>query len=478
MNYYPLNRGDDSSPDARTDDGRELRAEHGRSASFDADYISRSEWSAPPRGYGGPERPEKKRRRFSAAGIIALCLVCALLGTAVGLGFGPTNLFGAFGAEDSSSSQSALSGDSTQGSVGASSSPTLTAASVTGDAMAASDLYTMACSQVVGVTTEVTYTNAFGMTSSGAVTGSGFILTSDGYILTNYHVIEYAVQGNYKISVMLYDGTAYTATVVGYENDESDLAVLKIDATGLNPVTLGNSDDMRVGDTVYAVGNPLGELAYTMTRGMVSALDRDISSQDETTGETKTVNMFQFDAAVNSGNSGGPVYNEFGEVIGIVTAKYSSTGVEGLGFGIPINDATDIANDLIQNGYVSGKAYMGISVQTVSSAVAQYYNMVEGAYVYAVESGSCAEKAGLKMGDIITAMDSAEIKSSSDLVSAKKEHQAGDTVELTVYRDGQYLNLSLTFDENTNSSQQSSADDSGTQGGWSGSGFGSSGAIW
>ncbi len=477
MNYYPLNHDDDTKPDGRADANHD---EYRRSSSFEADYIPRSETSATSRLYGGPEQPVKKKRHVSAAGIIALCLVCVLLGTAVGLGFGPVNLFG---TNDASSSQSALSGDSSQGtaSSSSSSSPTLTATSVTGSAMAASDLYTMACSQVVGITTEVTYTNAFGMTSSGAVSGSGFILTSDGYILTNYHVIEYAVQGNYTISVMLYDGTTYTATVVGYESDDNDIAVLKIDATGLNPVTLGNSDDSRVGDTVYAVGNPLGELAYTMTRGMISALDRDITSQDETTGETTTVNMFQFDAAVNSGNSGGPVYNEFGEVIGIVTAKYSSTGVEGLGFGIPINDAVDIANDLIQNGYVSGKAYMGISVQTVSSAVAQYYNMVEGAYVYAVESGSCAETAGLQMGDIITAMDSTEIKSSSDLVSAKKEHQAGDTVTLTVYRSGQYVDLSLTFDENTNSSaQQSSTSGSANQGSgnWNASGFGNYGTTW
>ena len=471
MNYYPLNRGDEKKPDAN----REARTEYGRSSPFDADYMPRSEVPAAPRPYGGPEPPVKKKKHISAAGVIALCLVCVLLGTAVGLGFGPVNLFGTNG---SPASQSAPSGDTAQSSAGSSSSPTLTAAAVTGNVMAAADLYTMAYSQVVGITTEVTYTNAFGMTSSGAVTGSGFILTSDGYILTNYHVIEYAVQGNYKISVMLYDGTIYTATVVGFENDESDLAVLKIDAAGLNPVTLGDSDSMRVGDTVYAVGNPLGELSYTMTRGIVSALDRDISSQDENTGETKTVNMFQFDAAVNSGNSGGPVYNEFGEVIGIVTAKYSSTGVEGLGFGIPISDATDIANDLIQNGYVSGKAYMGISVQTVSSAVAQYYNMVEGAYVYAVESGSCAEAAGLQMGDIITAMDNTEIKSSSDLVAAKKEHQAGDTVTLTVYRGGQYVELSLTFDENTNSSaQQSSTAGSANRGsgGWNPSG---SGTIW
>jgi serine protease Do len=210
------------------------------------------------------------------------------------------------------------------------------------------------------------------------------------------------------------------------------------------------------------VGNPLGELAYTMTRGMISALDRDITTQDSSTGESKTVNMFQFDAAVNNGNSGGPVYNEYGEVIGVVTAKYSNTGVEGLGFGIPMNDAVEIANELIEHGYVSGKAYMGISVQTVSSEVARYYNMVEGAYVYTVDSMSCAAKAGLQMGDIITAIDGKEIKTSSDLVSAKKKYKAGDTAKLTVYRGGKSLELSITFDEDKNTAAQNSTE-SGSQ---------------
>jgi len=233
-----------------------------------------------------------------------------------------------------------------------------------------------------------------------------------------------------------------------------------------------------VGDTVYAVGNPLGELAYTMTRGMISALDRDITTQDSTTRESKTVNMFQFDAAVNSGNSGGPVYNEYGEVIGVVTAKYSNAGVEGLGFGIPINDAVDIANELIEHGYVSGKAYMGISVQTVSSEVARYYNMVEGAYVYTVDSMSCAAKAGLQMGDIITAIDGKEIKTSSDLVSAKKKYKAGDTAKLTVYRGGKYLELSITFDEDKNKSQNAAESSSQQGSGGRYGGFGAYGFNW
>jgi serine protease Do len=305
----------------------------------------------------------------------------------------------------------------------------------------------MACAQVVGITTEVTYYNRFGMTSTSPVVGSGFIISSDGYILTNHHVIEEAVKGNYEVEVMLYNGDTYLAEIVGYESETSDIAVLKINAEGLNAVTMGDSNAMRVGRDVYAVGNPLGELAYSMTDGMISALDREITTTDKNTGRTTTVNMFQISAAVNSGNSGGPVYNDAGEVIGVVTAKYSSTGVEGLGFAIPINDAMAIAKDLMEIGYVRGKPYMGITVQTVSSTVAQYYNMVEGAYVYSVEPGSPAEAAGLRMGDIITKLNDTDIRSTADLTNTQKNYRAGETVTLTVYRSSEYMEIQLTFGE-------------------------------
>jgi serine protease Do len=199
---------------------------------------------------------------------------------------------------------------------------------------------------------------------------------------------------------------------------------------------------MQVGEQIYAVGNPLGELTYTITSGIISALDRDITGEDGS-----TINMFQIDAAVNSGNSGGPVYNSRGEVIGVVTAKYSSTGVEGLGFAVPINDAAKIANELIKNGYVTGKAYMGVTVTTVSEQIAEYYGWVVGAYIRSVDSGSCAEKAGLKAGDIVTKLNDTAITSSADLIDAKKNYKAGDTVKLTIYRSGATQTLSLTFDE-------------------------------
>ena len=171
--------------------------------------------------------------------------------------------------------------------------------------------------------------------------------------------------------VLTYDGTTYQATIVGVDED-NDIALLKVDASGVTPVTFGDSDSMTVGDTVYAVGNPLGELEFTMTSGMISALDRTITTSD---GTDNGINMFQIDAAVNAGNSGGPVYNTSGQVIGIVTAKYSSSGVEGLGFAIPVNDAVAIANDLMKNGTVTDRAQLGITLQTIPDSAAQYYNM-------------------------------------------------------------------------------------------------------
>jgi serine protease Do len=240
---------------------------------------------------------------------------------------------------------------------------------------------------------------------------------------------------------MLRDGSTYPAKIIGFEKDV-DLAVIKIDVSGLSPVTIGNNDDMRVGETVYAVGNPLGELDYTMTSGIVSALDRIINVDSST-----RINMFQFDAAVNSGNSGGPVYNSRGEVVGIVAAKYKLTGVEGLGFAIPINDVVDIVNQLMTSGFISGKPAMGISVRTITPEAAEYYYRVVGAGVEAVTPGSAADRAGIKVGDIIIKLGEYEITSTEDLIFYKRKYKAGDTASITVNRGKEELVLEITFDE-------------------------------
>jgi len=435
-----------------TGEYRYVRPENGEHYT-DAQYIPRDQVPNTPRHYSYAaeeadprKRADREKKRSRRVGVMAaLCLVCVLLGAAVGV-IGVTQWENWFVQEPQGEESYPV--EMTPEPTAVPSTPVPTAVPQSdGTVMDPAVLYDMACTQVVGITTEVTYYNRFGMTSTSPVVGSGFIISQDGYILTNHHVIEEAVKGGYEVEVMLYNGDTYVAEIVGYEAETSDIAVLKINAEGLNAVTMGDSNAMRVGRNVFAVGNPLGELAYSMTDGMISALDRDITTTDSNTGRTTTVNMFQISAAVNSGNSGGPVYNDAGEVIGVVTAKYSSTGVEGLGFAIPINDALAIANDLMEIGYVRGKPYMGITVQTVSSTVAQYYNMVEGAYVYSVEENSPAQAAGLRMGDIITKLNDTEIFSSTDLTNTQKNYRAGETVTLTVYRENQYMEIRLTFGE-------------------------------
>jgi len=317
-----------------------------------------------------------------------------------------------------------------------------TPVSATGGGMPAEDIYDMARTHVVGIKTEMQTTGSFFGTQSSAtsVSGSGFIISSDGYILTNYHVIETAHVNNLPIYIYLSDGTEYEAKVIGYESS-NDFAVIKIDAAGLNPAVIGNSDSIRVGQVVYAVGNPFGDLVYTMTEGIVSALDRVV------TVERKSINTFQFSAAVNSGNSGGPIYDINGEVIGIVTAKLMRGSVEGIGFAIPINDAIEIAAELIEHGYITGRPLIGITAQTVTSGHAEYYGWVEGAYVRSVAQDSAAEKAGLMVGDIIVALGDAEVDSMESLVFALRRHKAGDTLMLTVWRSGSEIELPITFDE-------------------------------
>lgn len=460
----PEDTAPQSGSDAPEDTGSEyhyIRPEQPSGAWRDASYTTQTDGGSVPPRYYVPEEPKKEKKPKGSRlflKVAALCLVCALIG---GLGGGA--LAARF-----------LKGDATEATT--TSVPVLTAAptatttssSSSSAALSGNDIYTLGCEQAVGITSEVTTTNYFGMPTSASVSGSGFIISEDGYIMTNYHVVEDAYEGGYTVSVMLHDGTSYTAKIVGFDSD-NDIAVLKIDATGLSAVTLGNSDSIAVGETVYAIGNPLGELDYTMTSGIVSATDRVI-----TTDESTSINMFQIDAAVNSGNSGGPLYNSAGQVIGVVTAKYSSTGVEGLGFAIPINDAVSVANDIITNGYVTGKPYMGVEIQTVSASAAQYYNMAQGAYVYSITSGSPAETSGLKIGDIITDLDGTTITSADDLSTAVKTHKAGDTVSMTVWRSGETLYLTITFGEETPDTEASQSQTSSGSGSDSGSGSGSS----
>ncbi len=416
----------------------------------DAHYESADESTVPPRYYTPPEKPQreaKNRNKGSKghiAGILCAILASSLLGGFCGAAFTGARLNSRVktleaALEEQKSAEQETAAEETAQEVQAGSE---TQGVLLTETLSPADIYDQATKQVVGVRTEITVTNFFGMSSSGAVSGSGFILSDDGYILTNYHVVEDAYKRKLDVQIMTYDGTSYSAAIVGVE-PSSDVAVLKIDARGLNSAVLGNSDTIRVGDTVYAVGNPLGELEFSMSTGHVSALDRVIQ-----THESESINMFQIDAAVNEGNSGGPIYNAEGDVIGIVTAKYSSSGVEGLGFAIPINDVKAITGDLITKGYVTGKAYMGVSFRDDYNAMySQYYGLPLGAMIWEVTPGTAAERAGLKKGDVITALGEYTIEDYNGLKTALRHFSAFDTAQLTLYRAGEELHLDITFDE-------------------------------
>ena len=376
-----------------------------------------------------PSRPPKKNLLQKP---LALILACAIAGGAAGVG-------GAAAYRHFSGEGATVVYES-----GRTPAETLVNSN-NGQPMTAQQLYAANVGSCVGITVSTT-TNIFGYTSTSAASGSGFVLTQDGYIVTNYHVIEEAAESEgVPITVSFQNGDSYNAVLVGGEK-ANDVAVLKIEATGLIPVTLGDSDTLAVGQTLMVIGNPLGELTYSLTDGLVSALDRLITTS------MGTMNMFQTNCAINSGNSGGPIFNSYGEVIGIATAKYGSStstsgaSVEGLGFGIPINDVKNMISDIIQHGYVTGKPYMGIQMQSVPQN-AQMYGVSAGAYITGVASGSAAERAGLKEGDIIVALDDTVIDSSSALTAAVSAYKAGDEAKLTVIRSNEKMELTIIFDE-------------------------------
>lgn len=450
----------------RTPDGayRYVRPESRETLYRDASVEPTRDATQMPRCYTPPQKEEReKKERPSGTGsagrgffarAACMCLVCAVLGGAVGSGLTTVYLLR---QSDTAVVDQPLENNH-DGEI-AQNQPQVNTIAHTADsdtAMALPDLYAMACNQVVGVTTEVTHQNFWGMTTSSAVNGSGFLISEDGYILTNYHVIETADLHGYQVKVMLHDGTSYPAGIVGSRPD-NDIAVLQIEAPGLSAVQFGNSDAIRVGDTVHAVGNPLGELEFTMTNGAVSALDRLVITSDS----IAPINMFQIDAAVNSGNSGGPLYNDAGEVIGVVTAKYSESGVEGLGFAIPINDAAEIAGDLIAHEDV-GKAYLGVvNPKTMSSAAALYYNSVPGAYVSAVVVDAAADRAGIQAGDVICKLGSIDINSAENLQTALRGYHAGDEVEVIICRGGEELMVTVTLDEQPEPTQNSESQETG-----------------
>ncbi len=308
-----------------------------------------------------------------------------------------------------------------------------------GDNLTPGQVYARNVNSVVLISCEVV-SSAFGQSITGTSAGSGFVLSENGYVVTNAHVVD----GASAIHVSLPTGEEYDAKLVGSDTI-NDVALLKVEAEKLIPVTIGSSSDLIVGDQVVAIGNPLGDLTSTMTVGYVSAKDRDVTT------DGTTINMIQTDAAINSGNSGGPLFNMKGEVVGITTAKYSGSSssgasIESIGFAIPIDDVIGMLNDLKDYGYVTG-AYLGVMVSDMDSQTAAYYRLPVGAYIQEVTPGYCAEEAGLLAGDIIIRLGEYEVENVSGLTRALRKFKAGDATTITVFRSGAEMKLPITLDE-------------------------------
>ena len=306
--------------------------------------------------------------------------------------------------------------------------------------MTPAQVYAQCVPSVVAINCTGIGYNGFGQAVQTGSSGSGFVLSEDGYIVTNYHVVK----DSKTIEISMFNGTTYKAEYIG-GNEANDIALIKVDAKDLPPVAIGSSSDLIVGDQVAAIGNPLGELASTLTVGYVSAKDRIVTS------EGTQINMLQTDAAINPGNSGGPLFNMYGQVVGITSAKYSGTTnsgatIEGIGFAIPTDDVMMMLEDLKTFGYVTG-GYLGVTVSEVSQNACDLYGLPQGVLVRDVMPGSCAEKAGMRSQDIIIDLGGNEVKNLNSLSRALNKFKGGQEVIVTVYRSGREVELTVILDE-------------------------------
>ena len=391
----------------------------------------------PPQQPAAPEPPKKKKHHVNG-GKVARSAVALVLAAVMGFA-------GGYVGSQMNGSKVVIQQVAPSGSSSSSGSDSsITSASASGSSLTTEQVADLVSPSVVVITTEqVVYSqwSWYGQSQVESGAGSGVIISSDGYILTCAHVVS----GASNITVSIGDKD-YPATLVG-EDTTSDIAVVKVDATGLTPATVGNSDNLKVGESVMAVGNPLGELGGTVTSGIVSALNRSVTIQG--TSSTNTMSLIQMDASVSPGNSGGGLFNMNGELVGIVNAKSSDSDAEGLGFAIPVNDAVKVAQELLENGYVTGRPYLGISYYAVTDAqtAAQLGVNAYGVYIVEVVKGGPADKAGLQAGDRIVSVDGSEVATQSDLGTLMQDHKAGDTIEITVARGGQMQTVTVTLGE-------------------------------
>lgn len=382
---------------------------------------------------GKKKKNGKKPVRYVAALLAAAVLNLAVLGGAFALGH-------SFGSKSGAETNKTTLSQQLKNDEGSSQTPGATNTSSTGTTMDTTEIAKDVGPAIVGIKSTIEgQISLFGGRSTSEAQGSGIILSSDGYIVTNNHVVE----GASSITVQLNTGSEYGAKLIG-SDEQTDLAVIKVEPTEeLTVATLGDSTTVEVGETAIAIGNPMGlEFFGSVTQGIVSAVNRTVSV------DNRTMNLIQTDAAINSGNSGGALINAKGEVIGINTVKVSTTGVEGMGFAIPISEAKPIISDLLEYGYVKGRSVIGVSTRDVTIYMAQQYGWPQGAQIMSVTTDN-ARSAGLQQGDIVTKIDDQTVTSGSDLTEYKDTKSPGDTVKLEVYKyaTGQTETISVVLSE-------------------------------
>ena len=428
--YQPI--GPDNQPDNTVQTGwtrvETASADNPQSESPAPPPAAYVPWAAAPQPPAPREKPRRDRRKSAFAAVMAACMVFSL-----GCGFGGGYLASRLNSTASSS--------------GASGGQPVFSQSVSNNtnkgSLSVAEVAAKAADSVVEINTETVSSSFYGGQRVSQSAGSGVILSADGYIVTNNHVVA----GADSITVRTRDGKSYAANLVGTDPD-TDLDVLKIEASGLTPAVLGSSDDLVVGETAVAIGNPLGELGGTVTSGIISALSREV------TIDNQTMTLLQTNAAINPGNSGGGLFNSNGELVGVVNAKYAKEGVEGLGFAIPINTAKPVIEQLISQGYVSGRVDTGFTpIDLTDEATAMQYRVSRtGVYVYEVTTNTD----GFQSGDLLLSIDGKDIDSMSDYNAALQGRSVGDQLAVVVLRGNRQLPLTLTLrDANASAAQGS-----------------------
>ena len=388
-----------------------------------------------------PNQNKKKSKKFLTGLVAVICVLAIAITSVVGYA-----MISGKGISISVSDKDNANG--TKSSIGGSAAkesdrdtknlPTLTQLAAPSDALSIPEIVKKVSDSVVGISAS---------NSSQTATGTGVIMKENGYIITNAHVVSGA--SNLSVVFTDEDKTSMPAKLIGIDS-QTDLAVIKIDKKGLTPAEFGKSSDLQVGEIAIAIGNPLGfELAGSVTSGIISALDRTLTIEDQ------EMNLIQTDASINSGNSGGALVNAYGQVIGITSAKVNSAYGEGLGFAIPIDNAKPIIDDLIEYGYVKGRPVLGLSGQTITELWSQYYGVPQGFIVRNVEDGSAAAKAGIKVGDVVIGINDTTITSISEFNKIKAKYKAGDTITITLYRQGNKMNVKATLDEDKSTATSS-----------------------